>query len=67
LVLVQMKMGSEQEMPLTIGRDAYELNEALLSVDDDMLVSESYLLIHSIDTAYVAFKHSYNAIFRGAR
>ncbi|MDP7553094.1 MAG: hypothetical protein QF447_00710 [Candidatus Thioglobus sp.] len=37
--------GSEQEMPLTIGRDAYELNEVLFSVDDDMLVGE-FVLAH---------------------
>ena len=47
--------GSEQEMPLTIGRDAYELNEALLSVDDDMLVSEFLL-------AYPQYRHSIRRI-----
>jgi hypothetical protein len=42
-------------MPLTIGRDAYELNEALLSVDDDMLVSEFLL-------AYPQYRHSIRRI-----
>ncbi len=39
-------------MPLTIGRDAYEVNEALLSVDFDILVIEFLLsytqYIHNI-------------------
>jgi len=35
--------GSDQEMPLAIGRDAYELNHALLSVSDEMMVGEFVL------------------------
>jgi hypothetical protein len=35
--------GSEQEMPLAIGRDAHELNHALLSASDEMLVGEFVL------------------------
>jgi len=35
--------GSEQEMPLAIGRDAHELNHALLSTSDEMLVGEFVL------------------------
>ena len=32
--------GSEQEMPLAIGRDVHDLNHALLSTSDEMLVGE---------------------------
>jgi hypothetical protein len=35
--------GSEQEMPLAIGRDAHELNHALMSASDEMLVGEFVL------------------------
>ena len=35
--------GSEQEMPLAIGRDAHELNHALMSTSDEMLVGEFVL------------------------
>ena len=35
--------GSEQEMPLAIGRDAHELNQALLSISDEVLVGEFVL------------------------
>jgi len=35
--------GSEQEMPLAIGRDAHELNHALLSASDEMMVGEFVL------------------------
>jgi len=35
--------GSDQEMPLAIGRDAYELNHALLSASDEMMVGEFVL------------------------
>ena len=35
--------GSEQEMPLAIGRDVHDLNHALLSVSDEMMVGEFVL------------------------
>jgi hypothetical protein len=35
--------GSEQEMPLTIGRDTHELADALLLVSDEMLVADFVL------------------------
>jgi len=48
--------GSEQEMPLAIGRDAHELNHALLSASDEMLVGEFVLSFPSLDILSVVFK-----------
>ena len=58
--------GSDQEMPLTIGRDAYELNDTLYSVDNDMLVGELVLahpqFRHIIRRIQNTFKKPYSEV-----
>ena len=58
--------GSDQEMPLTIGRDAYELNDTMHSVDNDMLVGELVLahpqFRHIIRRIQNTFKKPYSEV-----
>jgi hypothetical protein len=58
--------GSDQEMPLTIGLDAYELNDTMHSVDNDMLVGELVLahpqFRHIIRRIQNTFKKPYSEV-----